>query len=155
MKLIAPDPGTRLASLRHEYAAKPLLSAVEERFFRVLHAVSADRVHIVCKPRLADFIQHTDGFAGFNAISQKHIDFLVCRPADWMPMLAIEVDDSSHNRADRRTRDTFVNNLFAHIGVPLLRLGVKEVDDMQALVNGLSEAWFRRCRRLGVSAQAL
>jgi len=148
MKLIAPAPGTRLAALRHEYTSKPLLTAVEERFFRVLAAVSGDRVHVVCKPRLADFIQHTDGLAGFNHISQKHVDFLVCRPGDWMPMLGIEVDDSSHNRKDRRERDTFVNNLFAHIGVPLLRIGVREVEDLDTLVARLTAGWHNRCLHL-------
>jgi hypothetical protein len=148
MKLIAPAPGTRLAALQHEYVAKPLLTVPEERFFRVLAAVSGDRVHIVCKPRLADFIQHSDGLAGFNHISQKHVDFLVCRTGDWMPMLGIEVDDASHNRKDRRERDTFVNNLFAHVGVPLLRIGAREVEDLDVLVARLTDGWHNRCRHL-------
>ena len=148
MKLIAPAPGTRLASLGHEYEAKPLLSAVEERFFQVLESVSGGRVHIVCKPRLADFIQHTDGLAGFNHISQKHVDFLVCRPGDWIPMLGIEIDDSSHMRNDRRNRDAFVNNLFAHVGIPLLRIAVKEVEDLNTLVARLTDGWNTRCLRL-------
>lgn len=148
MNLIAPAPGTRLAALGHEYEAKPLLSAVEERFFRVLEAVSGGRVHVVCKPRLADFIQHVSENGAFQKISQKHVDFLVCRPGDWMPMLGIEVDDSSHNRKDRRERDAFVNNLFAHIGVPLLRIGVREVDDLDTLVARLTAGWHTRCLHL-------
>ena len=148
MNLIAPAPGTRLKALGHEYAAKPLLTAVEERFFRVLEAVSGGRVHVVCKPRLADFIQHVSENGAFQKISQKHVDFLVCRPGDWVPMLGIEIDDASHNRKDRRERDAFVNNLFAHVGIPLLRVGVREVEDLDALVAKLSAGWQTRQLRL-------
>ena len=105
MNLIAPEPGTRLAALKHEYTAKPLLSAPEAKFHEVLAAISGGRVHIMCKPRLADVFDHAKENGAFQAISQKHVDFLVCRPGDWMPMLGIEVDDSSHNREDRIDRN--------------------------------------------------
>jgi hypothetical protein len=148
MKLIAPAPGTRLAQIKYDYSPKPLLTPVEARFFNVLKQISGERVHIVCKPRLADLIDHVPGQGGFQSISQKHVDFLVCRPDDWMPMLAIEVDDSSHERKDRRARDWFVNNLFAHVGVPLLRVPVQEVENLELLVKRLSDGWDNRCRHL-------
>ena len=148
MNLIAPEPGTRLAALKHEYSVKPLLTPVEIKFHSLLAQLAGDRVHIVCKPRLADLIQHAKEPGAFQAISQKHVDFLVCRPGDWMPMLAIEVDDSSHQLKERRTRDWFVNNLFAHIGVPLLRVPVQEVADMEVLLKRLTDGWHTRCRHL-------
>jgi very-short-patch-repair endonuclease len=148
MKLIAPAPGTRLAALKHEYTFKPLLSEVERQFFACLEQISGRRCHLVVKPRLADFVQHYDGFASLNPIGQKHVDFLVCRHGDWMPMLGIELDDSTHNRKDRRESDCFKNNLFAHIGIPLLRVNVWEVKNVQRLVERLSEGWERRCLRL-------
>jgi hypothetical protein len=156
VKLIAPSPGTNLAALNHEYTPKALLTKVEAAFGQVLLTLSGDRIHMVCKPRLADFIQHdsADGFAAFNPISQKHVDFLFCRKTDWMPMLAVELDDSSHNLAHRRKRDAFVNNLMAHLGIPLLRVELREMHELEALVKKLSEAWDTRWRHLIHSGSA-
>jgi very-short-patch-repair endonuclease len=149
MKLIAPAPGTNLAKLSYEYEAKPLLTEPEKRFFEVLERLSNDRVHIVCKPRLADFIQHETANGAFQKISQKHVDFLLCRAGDWMPMLAIEVDDASHRLAEQQKRDGFVNNLYPHIGLPLLRVGVREIDDLENLVKRLSDGWQASILQLG------
>ncbi|MFT4641501.1 MAG: ribosome assembly protein YihI (activator of Der GTPase) [Verrucomicrobiales bacterium] len=66
----------------------------------LLGGLSGDRCHLVCKPRLADFVQHHG--EGFQSISQKHVDFLVCRLDDCMPMLGIELDDSSHELPEGR-----------------------------------------------------
>ena len=143
MRLIAPPPGARLAPFRYNYSVKPLLTPTELQFFRVLQRISGDRCHLVCKPRLADFVQHHG--QGFHSISQKHVDFLVCRLEDWTPMLAIELDDTSHNGAKQRERDAFVNHdVYAQIGLPLLRVPVGEMNDFRCLVSRLTNGWERR-----------
>jgi len=38
------------------------------------------------------------------------------------PVLVIELDDFTHEREDRKERDLFVNKLFNHCGVPILRV---------------------------------
>lgn len=55
-----------------------------------------------------------------------------------MLMLAIELDDSSHDSKDARKRDTFKNNLCAHLGLPLLRINVREIENLPSLVKELS-----------------
>jgi hypothetical protein len=59
-------------------------------------------------------------------------------------MLGIELDDDSHNRADRKRRDVFVNELFASTGIPLLRIHVTELHQMERLVVTLTQAWQKR-----------
>jgi hypothetical protein len=147
MKLIAPDPEVRI-SLPYEYTAKALLTETEKRFYNCLAQITNARCRIQVKPRLADVFQHERTNGAFQMISQKHVDFLICRNEDWMPMLGIELDDDSHQRADRKGRDMFVNNLFASTGVPLLRLPVRELDDLEKLVSELTRAWHRRWRTL-------
>lgn len=151
MKLIAPQPDTRIA-LPQRYAPKALLTPCEARFHGVLSSLSDGRCHILCKPRLADFLDHGRDKTAFNKISQKHVDFLVCRPGDWMPMLGIELDDPTHNRKEVRIRDMFVNAVFAQTGIPLLRIHVREVDRLEQLVDKLSEAWTKRWKRLEEAA---
>lgn len=148
MQLISPHPDTRVA-LAWKYSAKPLLTPTEANFHRVLQSVSDRRCHILCKPRLADFLDHGGDLTAFNKISQKHVDFLICRQGDWMPMLAIELDDPSHERAAVKQRDMLVNAIFAQVSIPLVRIHVSEVQMLEALVEKLSQAWTHRLQVLG------
>jgi hypothetical protein len=147
VQLISPHPDTRVA-LAWKYQAKPLLTPTEANFHRVLQSVSDQRCHILCKPRLADFLDHGGDLTAFNKISQKHVDFLICRPDDWMPMLAIELDDASHERAAVKQRDMLVNAIFAQVSIPLVRVHVSEVQMLEALVQKLSQAWTSRLQNL-------
>jgi hypothetical protein len=58
----------------------------------------------------------------FRKIAAKHIDFLLVEPDRLEPVLAIELDDSSHSRSDRRERDQFLDELFGIVNFPLLRV---------------------------------
>ena len=49
------------------------------------------------------------------------------------PLLAIELDDSSHYRNDRVERDDFVEDAFEDAGLPLLRVGNSPSYDVQKL----------------------
>ena len=153
MKLIAPPADTRIA-LDWKYQAKPVLTPTEARFQAVLQSLASDRCHILCKPRLADFLDHGKDGTAFNKISQKHVDFLVCRPGDWTPMLGIELDDHTHNRKEVKQRDMFVNAVFAQTGIPLVRVHVSELEHLEALVEKLSLAWVSRWQRLEAVQQA-
>lgn len=146
--LIAPPPDTRIA-IEHHYTAKALLTPTEARFHACLESLTEGRCRIQVKPRLSDVFQHEkQDIAALNRINSRHVDFVICRTDDWTPMLAIELDDDSHERADRKKRDMFVNSLFASAGIPLLRIHVREADRLETLVHQLSEAWTRRCTAL-------
>lgn len=54
-------------------------------------------------------------------INQKSVDFLVVRRNTQSPILAIELDDSTHEFEDRRDRDEFVGRLFDRNNFPLVR----------------------------------
>ncbi|MDX1520214.1 MAG: DUF2726 domain-containing protein [Anaerolineae bacterium] len=60
-----------------------------------------------------------------NKINRKHIDFLLCEPKTMRPLLGLELDDASHNAADRQARDELVEQVFAAAGLPLLRQPVR------------------------------
>ena len=149
MQLIAPHPETRIA-LDLTFTAKPLLTPSESRLLESLDQLTRGRCRIMAKPRLADFIQHHDGIGGFNTISQKHVDFLICRHEDCLPMIAIELDDPSHRAKDRQKRDQFVNAVFAQIGLPLLRIDVTELEQVERMVSRLSDAWTQRWSNLSL-----
>jgi hypothetical protein len=104
-----------------------LLTPAEQLFYRSLDLAIAGRLQILCKVRLADLFQVASNDAKerhrlFRKIAAKHIDFLLVEPDRLEPILAIELDDSSHSRSDRRERDRFVDELFGIVEFPLLRV---------------------------------
>ena len=76
-----------------------------------------------------------DPFAAFNKIQSKHLDFVVCDPDDLSIQFVIELDDKSHAKAKRQSRDEFVNQALAAAGVPLSRFPVKRTYSVQDIQN--------------------
>ena len=124
-----------------------LLTRNEAKFHRVLTAVLGAEYQISCKVRLADIItcSNRDWLRGAaNRIAQKHVDFLVTRVASSRIVAAIELDDSSHRRANRRLRDAFVNNLFRRTRIRLIRVPASWSYDVESVVAHLLAAGLAR-----------
>jgi hypothetical protein len=97
------------------------LSIAEASFYRVLKTVYQDKLLIFPKVALGEvfFVTHPEiNFSYYNRINQKRVDFLLCHPQSLKPLLAIELDDTSHQRKDREERDEFVNQVFQDAGLP-------------------------------------
>lgn len=106
------------------------LSPAESSFYQVLNGVVGDRTTVFAKVNLADLFfvasgDHRKNRAIANRIDRKHVDFLLCHPKTMRPLAGVELDDKSHERTDRKTRDKLVEEVFANAGLPLLRLPVK------------------------------
>ena len=101
------------------------LSAAELSFYRALSAAVGTQAHICPKVNLADIffvVKPNENQGARGRISQKHVDFLLCDSQSMKPLAGIELDDSSHARADRQDRDALVDAVFAAAGLPLLRI---------------------------------
>lgn len=119
-RLFAPKPQSLPYRLRDDF-----LSPNELSFYRVLVSLLGTDFVVQSKVRLADifFVAQQDAsFSHFNRISQRHLDFLVCDSATMRPVLGIELDDSSHDREDRKERDRFVDSVFQSARFPLVRI---------------------------------
>ena len=113
-----------------------VLTMAETRFFSVLGEVVGTKYSILIKPRMLDIfeISSGDGYqAAMNRISQKHIDFLLCEPITFEPILAIELDDLSHLRKDRQERDEFVDSLFDYTGLKVLHIPASKNSEAEDL----------------------
>jgi hypothetical protein len=116
------------------------LTHAEISFFHVLSSVVGPDHYVFPKVRLSDvlFVAQPDkNLALFNQINQKHLDFLVCSRKGMRPILGVELDDSSHRREDRRTRDEFVDHAFAAAGLRLARVTAQHQYDPRLLVAEL------------------
>ncbi len=130
----------------YPYIAAPgLFTGAEAAFLRVLEQAAPD-YRVFGKVRVADVIRVQKGLsnsartAAFNRISAKHIDFVLCRPHDLTIICAVELDDRTHERRDRRARDAFLENALAAAQVPLVRIKNQQRYDMaelKTLLGGL------------------
>lgn len=117
------------------------LSPAELSFFRVLQLAAGGHVVIACKVNLGDMFfvaASSEKRAHRNRIDRKHVDFLLCSAKTMRPLVGIELDDSSHQRADRVERDSFVNEVFAAAGLPLLRVAARATYSPQQLAVDLA-----------------
>lgn len=108
-----------------------LLTAAERSFLGVLEQAVGDRFRIYAQVRLADLLSVKPGTdragraAAQNRINAKHADFVLCKPGTLEIVCAIELDDASHQRANRQERDVFVEKACAAAGLPLARFPAK------------------------------
>lgn len=118
-------------SLRPFLRRKYLLTRAEKSFYNILRQVVAPHsVHP--KVRLADLVEaektHRFWQANFRRICSKHIDFVVCDAA-LSPIIAVELDDSSHRLPERAVRDRKVNRILEIASLPILRVPVRRTYD--------------------------
>jgi hypothetical protein len=120
------------------------ISPAELNFFFNLKAVIGDSAHIFSKVKLSDLFYIKTGDYGknrsyTNRIDRKHVDFLLCNSKTLKPILGIELDDKTHQRADRQERDDFVNHVFVAAKLPLLHISVQRGYSQNELKTKLSE----------------
>ncbi len=100
------------------------LTSDEIGYYRVLRMIFADQYLIFAQVKVLDLCTVLDrpfNQKALNKVNCKTVDFVLCHPRTFKPMVAIELDDSSHGRADRRTRDLFLDEVFRTIGMKLVR----------------------------------
>jgi predicted RNA-binding Zn-ribbon protein involved in translation (DUF1610 family) len=114
------DPDPLPYRLRDDF-----LSPAEKSFYQVIKGMVGNYFTICPKVSLADLFFVTrpnENKSAFSRINRKHVDFVVCDPKTMIPLFAVELDDSSHERADRVERDAFVDSVFEAAQLPLLHI---------------------------------
>jgi hypothetical protein len=70
--------------------------------------------------------KHEPGWMShFGRIKTKRVDFVICKKDDLKPLLALELDGSTHEDEKRQERDSFVDSVFASVGLPILHVALK------------------------------
>jgi very-short-patch-repair endonuclease len=120
------------------------LSRAEKAFFHVLQPLAAEHECIVfAKVRLEDIVWVApyvrNRFVLRNRIKSRHVDFVLCRVKDVQPILAIELDDSSHESFRANVSDVVKNEILMQAGMPLLRVRASHQYDAEALSREIEE----------------
>jgi Protein of unknown function (DUF2726) len=116
-------------ALRPFYRRKSVLTSPAQEFYQILKQLVRGH-QVLAKVRLADLVgadeRHLLRKSNFDHIKAKHIDFVICDRA-LAPIIAIELDDSSHRRPDRIARDRDVDRILEIAALPLVRFPVRPV----------------------------
>ncbi len=109
------------------YKKKLLLTKNEWAFYKRLKPIADELGYsVLAKIRVADLVEvnvkdNKDFMKYFNKINKKHVDFILAKPENLQIELLIELDDNSHNSAQKQ-RDDFVEALYKQTGYNLLRV---------------------------------
>lgn len=122
----------------YRYTSKPYFLTERERecYQDLVRAVSG-RYVVFAQVHLSSILDEKIKGQNWQAarahINRKSIDFLLCEPEYLVPKLAIELDDSSHNREDRIERDRVVERILKEANIPLLR--IMDTRDVQTKIE--------------------
>ncbi len=127
------------------YARDALLTNTELRFYKTLTQICQRHypdLGIAMQVRIADIINcsESDWLRGYGPrISAKHIDFVLFEKNTTEIFLCIELDDPSHDKADRKKRDKFVNQVLKAADVNLLRIMTKNMHNQSFILGQIKE----------------
>lgn len=106
------------------YQARSLLTRNEWYQFQKLKEIADVKGYVICpKVRLFDIIEPKKGHEKYKTlmykIQAKHVDFLIC-DKNMNIKAIIELDDSSHDRKERKERDAFVDLILRSVGYKVI-----------------------------------
>lgn len=119
----------------------------ELNFYKELKLI-ADKYNLVIFPkvRVADIIEVIKiekRQSYFNKIVAKHIDFVLCDNVIYSPKILIELDDSTHDKPNRKQRDNFIDKIMIQAKIPLIRFrefDIKQIEiKIQEALNQYTE----------------
>ncbi len=120
-----------------------IMSVPEHAFFNTLEVLLAEKYYIFPQLNLDKLIYVQKGtgnyFSHYRRINQYSVDFVICSKTTISPLLAIELDDSSHSKPDRQNRDRVVNSALDDAGLPVLRIPLQQSYDLDMLSKLIEE----------------
>ena len=120
------------------------MSRPEHEFFDILLSVIGNQYHVFPQVHLPTILEHKIKgqywHGAFRHIDEKSIDFVLCDKQYIKPILAIELDDHSHEGLDRQERDGEVERILKEAGLPLLRFENRGHFEKEEISRRISEA---------------
>lgn len=140
--LLAPQKNEPL-NPEYAYKVRPSLMTAPEKSAFALLREALPEYEIYPQIALVSIIDKTS--AAYRNELFRVLDFCVFTRGDVSPVLAVELNDSSHERADRRERDEKVKCILERAGLPLLTLKLADLDlDARAVRKAAKSAMKRK-----------
>ena len=104
-----------------------LMSRAEHEFFDILVDITKDQYYVFPQIHLSTILDNKvvgqNWKGAFRHIDEKSVDYVICDKAYIKPLLAIELDDKTHEQSNRKIRDGEVERILSNANLPLLRFG--------------------------------
>lgn len=118
------------------YRPRKFQTDSEIKYFRTLEKKYGADYYIIPQVLLSclvdvDIPKDYFAYKGYRSkIDKKTIDFVLFDKVSFMPVLAVELDDYTHERPDRHGRDIFVNAVLEKVGIKIER--VNNINDLSS-----------------------
>lgn len=122
------------------YAKRPLTNPEQVLYHRLIHALP-DHI-VLCQVQVSRVLGVKRGFKfnqWNNRINRLSYDFVICSK-DASVIAAIELDDSTHQKAARQEADRRKDKATADAGVKMIRWNVKNLPDSVAIQEVITPA---------------
>lgn len=131
-------------SKTYQYTKKKyLLSKTESDFFKTLENILNNQYYIFPQIHLSSLLDEKvvgqNWKGALSHIQRKSVDYVICDKVYLSPLLAIEFDDSSHQKSDSVKRDTEVERILEEAGIPLLRIPYSDMNNRELIRQELLE----------------
>ena len=139
----ASDEEIKKSNYRY-YAKSYIMTQRESDFFVLLNEVLGSKWYIVPQVHLSALLNHKvkgqNWRGAFQHINGKSVDYVLLSKETTKPICAIELDDASHDRVDRSSRDDEVERIFKQAKIPLARFRRTNNLSRQDIVNTIASA---------------
>ena len=136
IKAIVSDSGNQRTSTLYNYRYNrkyAIMTEREQEFYKKLKLICGDSILIFPQIHLSNLFFHNikgQNFkAAFKFINKLSVDFVLVDSRNFKTLMAIELDDLTHNEQERIRRDLIVNDIFKKANFPLLRLDSIKIDN--------------------------
>lgn len=111
------------------FYAKKAMSKPEQILYHRLVEALPDKI-ILAQVQLSRMIGVKKGhdLSWFNRINRMSTDFVVCRK-DFSIVSAIELDDKTHDKKERKIADQKKDKALSAAGIPVIRWSTKQIPD--------------------------
>ena len=114
------------------------MTQAEAAFYDRLLNIAGNRYYIFPQIHLSSLLTNqTKGRywkAAFQRINRTSVDYVLCNKQTMRPVYAVELDDVTHDTAERRVRDEGVNKMLQSVNMPLVRFrNVGSLTDQQII----------------------
>ena len=138
-----PRASEKALKIYHYKRKEYLMNKSEHELFDVLQNIYGPKYYIFPQVHLSTVLDHQvkNGQSWKGALSHinmKSVDFIVCEKLKISPIVAIELDGSSHDRDDRKNRDAEVDRMFSEANLALVHITRNEALDKSIVEEKLS-----------------
>ncbi len=115
------------AEFEYAYTRKQfIMTKAENEFYGVLQQAVGTNYLIIPQAHLDLFLDHhvkgQSWKGALSKIQRKSVDFLICSRGYYSPLVAIELDGTSHTEDERMARDDFVDGICKNAGMPIVHI---------------------------------